>query len=80
MGSAGRGAGIAAGDAIGKCRAESLKARFEVADESGKEIIASGSLLDAPNLGGKTVELSAAEVDAKLGELAKDEDLSRYIL
>jgi len=35
---------------------------------------------DAPNLGGKTVELSAAEVDAKLGELSKDEDLSRYIL
>ena len=35
---------------------------------------------DAPNLGGKTVTLGAAEVDAKLGELAKNEDLSRYIL
>ncbi|HEV7915386.1 MAG TPA: ATP-dependent protease ATPase subunit HslU, partial [Albitalea sp.] len=35
---------------------------------------------DAPNLGGKTVSLGAAEVDAKLAELAKDEDLSRYIL
>jgi ATP-dependent HslUV protease ATP-binding subunit HslU len=35
---------------------------------------------DAPNLGGQTVTLGAAEVDAKLGELAKNEDLSRYIL
>ena len=35
---------------------------------------------DAPNLGGKTVTLGAAEVDAKLGELANNEDLSRYIL
>ncbi len=35
---------------------------------------------DAPNLGGNTVTLGAAEVDAKLGELAKNEDLSRYIL
>ena len=35
---------------------------------------------DAPNLGGQTVSLGAAEVDAKLGELAKNEDLSRYIL
>ncbi len=35
---------------------------------------------DAPNLGGKTVTLGAAEVDAKLGELARNEDLSRYIL
>jgi ATP-dependent HslUV protease ATP-binding subunit HslU len=35
---------------------------------------------DAPNLGGQTVRLGAAEVDAKLAELAKDEDLSRYIL
>ncbi len=35
---------------------------------------------DAPNLGGRTVTLGAAEVDAKLGELAKNEDLSRYIL
>ncbi|MDE2452145.1 MAG: ATP-dependent protease ATPase subunit HslU [Burkholderiales bacterium] len=35
---------------------------------------------DAPNLGGKTVSLDAAAVDARLGELAKNEDLSRYIL
>ncbi|ALT78448.1 ATP-dependent protease ATPase subunit HslU [Paucibacter sp. KCTC 42545] len=35
---------------------------------------------DAPNLGGQTLTLGAAEVDAKLGELAKNEDLSRFIL
>ena len=35
---------------------------------------------DAPNLGGQTVSLDAKAVDSKLGELAKDEDLSRYIL
>jgi ATP-dependent HslUV protease ATP-binding subunit HslU len=35
---------------------------------------------DAPNLGGQTVAIGAAEVDAKLAELAKNEDLSRYIL
>ena len=35
---------------------------------------------DAPRLAGQTVKLDAATVDAKLGELAKDEDLSRYIL
>ena len=35
---------------------------------------------DAPNRSGQTVEIDAAEVDAKLGELAKNEDLSRYIL
>jgi ATP-dependent HslUV protease ATP-binding subunit HslU len=35
---------------------------------------------DAPNRGGQTVEIGAAEVDAKLGELAKNEDLSRFIL
>ncbi len=35
---------------------------------------------DAPNRSGQTVEISAAEVDAKLAELAKNEDLSRYIL
>jgi ATP-dependent HslUV protease ATP-binding subunit HslU len=35
---------------------------------------------DAPNLGGQTVSIGAAEVDAKLGELAKNEDLSRFIL
>src|SRR5918912_1147210 len=35
---------------------------------------------DAPNLAGHTVTLGAAEVDAKLAELAKNEDLSRFIL
>ena len=35
---------------------------------------------NAPNLGGQTITLGAAEVDAKLAELAKNEDLSRYIL
>jgi ATP-dependent HslUV protease ATP-binding subunit HslU len=35
---------------------------------------------DAPNRGGQTVAIDAAAVDARLGELAKDQDLSRYIL
>jgi ATP-dependent HslUV protease ATP-binding subunit HslU len=35
---------------------------------------------DAPNLAGRTIVLDAGAVDAKLGELAKNEDLSRYIL
>src|SRR6218665_177069 len=35
---------------------------------------------DAPNRGGQTVVIDAATVDAKLGELAKNEDLSRFIL
>ncbi len=35
---------------------------------------------DAPNRAGQTVAIGASEVDAKLGELAKNEDLSRYIL
>jgi ATP-dependent HslUV protease ATP-binding subunit HslU len=35
---------------------------------------------DAPNMSGQTVRLDAPEVDAKLGALARDEDLSRYIL
>ena len=35
---------------------------------------------DAPKLSGQTVRLDAAAVDANLGELAKDEDLSRFIL
>jgi len=35
---------------------------------------------DAPNLGGRTVTIDAAAVDAKLAELVKNEDLSRYIL
>ena len=35
---------------------------------------------DAPNRDGQTVRVDAAEVDVKLAELAKNEDLSRYIL
>ena len=35
---------------------------------------------EAPDRDGTTVSVDAAEVDAKLAELAKDEDLSRYIL
>ncbi len=35
---------------------------------------------DAPRLGGQTIRLGAADVEAKLAELAKNEDLSRYIL
>ncbi|MBB4844539.1 ATP-dependent HslUV protease ATP-binding subunit HslU [Paucibacter oligotrophus] len=35
---------------------------------------------DAPKLSGQTVKLGAAEVNAKLGELARNEDLSRFIL
>ncbi len=35
---------------------------------------------DAPNRAGQTVRIDAAAVDAKLAELARNEDLSRYIL
>jgi ATP-dependent HslUV protease ATP-binding subunit HslU len=35
---------------------------------------------DAPNREGQTVRIDAAMVDAKLAELSRDEDLSRYIL
>ena len=35
---------------------------------------------DAPRLSGQTVRLTAETVNAKLAELAKNEDLSRYIL
>ncbi|ABM96343.1 heat shock protein HslVU, ATPase subunit HslU [Methylibium petroleiphilum PM1] len=35
---------------------------------------------DAPNLGGQTIAIDAAYVDRKLGALAVDEDLSRFIL
>ncbi|MBX3599635.1 MAG: ATP-dependent protease ATPase subunit HslU [Rubrivivax sp.] len=35
---------------------------------------------DAPNRGGQTVTIDAAAVDAKLAELARNEDLSRYVL
>ncbi len=35
---------------------------------------------DAPNRSGQTVVIDAAAVDAKLADLAKNEDLSRYIL
>ena len=35
---------------------------------------------DAPNRGGQTVVIDAAAVDARLADLARNEDLSRYIL
>jgi len=35
---------------------------------------------DAANLGGQTIHVDAAYVQARLGELSQDEDLSRYIL
>jgi ATP-dependent HslUV protease ATP-binding subunit HslU len=35
---------------------------------------------DAPNRSGQTVAIDAAAVDAKLAELSRNEDLSRYIL
>jgi ATP-dependent HslUV protease ATP-binding subunit HslU len=35
---------------------------------------------DAPNRGGQTVTIDAALVETRLGELAQDEDLSRYVL
>ncbi|MEO8081921.1 MAG: AAA family ATPase, partial [Caldimonas sp.] len=35
---------------------------------------------DAPNRSGQTVTIDAAAVDAKLADLARNEDLSRYIL
>ncbi|MDB6000935.1 MAG: hslU, partial [Rhizobacter sp.] len=35
---------------------------------------------DAPTLSGTTVQIDAGKVDAKLGELSRNEDLSRYIL
>jgi ATP-dependent HslUV protease ATP-binding subunit HslU len=35
---------------------------------------------NAPALSGETVTVDAAFVDERLGELLKDEDLSRYIL
>jgi ATP-dependent HslUV protease ATP-binding subunit HslU len=35
---------------------------------------------DAPNRSGQTVTIDAAEVDERLSELSKNEDLSRYIL
>ena len=35
---------------------------------------------DAPNRSGQSVTIDAAMVDDRLGELAKDEDLSRYVL
>jgi ATP-dependent HslUV protease ATP-binding subunit HslU len=35
---------------------------------------------DAANLAGQTIVVDAAYVDARLGELSRDEDLSRYIL
>ena len=35
---------------------------------------------DAPDKSGSTLTIDEAYVDGKLGKLAKDEDLSRFIL
>jgi len=35
---------------------------------------------DAPDMSGQELKIDAAYVDSHLGELAQDEDLSRYIL
>ena len=35
---------------------------------------------DATQLSGLTIRIDAAYVDVRLGELSRDEDLSRYIL
>jgi ATP-dependent HslUV protease ATP-binding subunit HslU len=35
---------------------------------------------DAPNRGGQTITIGADTVSARLAELARDEDLSRFIL
>jgi ATP-dependent HslUV protease ATP-binding subunit HslU len=35
---------------------------------------------NAPNLQGSTHEVTAEEVDQRLGELSRNEDLSRFIL
>jgi ATP-dependent HslUV protease ATP-binding subunit HslU len=35
---------------------------------------------EAGNVGGKAVIIDAAYVDARLGELSRNEDLARYVL
>jgi ATP-dependent HslUV protease ATP-binding subunit HslU len=35
---------------------------------------------DAPERGGSTVTIDAAAVEARLGDLSRNEDLSRYVL
>ncbi|MBL8331584.1 MAG: ATP-dependent protease ATPase subunit HslU [Rubrivivax sp.] len=44
------------------------------------ERLLDGISFDAPNRSGQTVTVDAAEVDASLADLARNEDLSRYIL
>ncbi|MBK8528868.1 MAG: ATP-dependent protease ATPase subunit HslU [Rubrivivax sp.] len=44
------------------------------------ERLLDGVSFDAPNRSGQTVTIDAAAVDASLAELARNEDLSRYIL
>ena len=38
------------------------------------------SVFRLTKFGGQTIQIDAAYVDARLGELSRDEDLSRYIL
>ena len=54
--------------------------RREVAAGGRGERLLDEVSFDAPNRAGQTVRLDAAAVDAKLSDLAKNEDLSRYIL
>ena len=51
-----------------------------VSRPSGVERLLDEVSFDAPNRSGQTVRIDAAAVDAKLAELSKNEDLSRYIL
>jgi ATP-dependent HslUV protease ATP-binding subunit HslU len=44
------------------------------------ERLIDGVSFDAPNRAGQTVTLDAAAVNARLSDLSKNEDLSRYIL
>ncbi len=44
------------------------------------ERLLDGLSFDAPRRAGESVTITASDVDASLGELAGNEDLSRYIL
>ena len=64
--------GLVGGTVIGACAGTDQNAeRQRLLDELS---------FDAPERAGETVTLDAAAVDTKLGELARNEDLSRYIL
>ena len=44
------------------------------------ERLLDGYSFDAPKLSGQSVTIDAAMVDERLGELSRNEDLSRFIL